>query len=689
MRMLLFLLMALLVPVVSVDAQTPSPPVAKVPADQPAFIVEPYSPSVAIAVRATGARLRERPFANRDTAILGVAEDGAPLVVIGRSRQADGDWYQIRLSDGRVAFIRSDLTTDSPENSNWIEQVVELGKIGNGYSHGQFPSWGRRTHPGVDIGGGEGRVVKAAADGEVVRIVSRPSRLRGITDEKLSEICRADGNEDDVRDYCNLGNAVVVRHAAEADGSTTFTLYLHLRDPASVVGSLPESPIGLGTVRKGDIIGQSSDTGSADGPHLHFEVRHFEGTRHVYHPTHGNIYVSGDAGGARGLQPDWSDPKAWLEDQGEFWITRSTSEFELRLGEARGEFRLSEAGRAYFSNEDIGTIPAADRARLRVYPAPTGRYVLAVVADEVFEGLHAVVIDLKTGRALAQPAFRLGDFGKYGFSGSLAWSPNGNAFAVELKQWDGLSSLLVVELDTGSRRIVDPWGIDRTVEEKAQTFDDMSRMGWHWRPLMGQIKQGPNAARTTFEVVQCLRLNEHSSSICEQEYRQDVNRNFSTPHGGDPDAGCRAQANANWVNQDSTLLVEVQARGISCETSVVRLTIRAPNGSPVYTWLGQAHHIFGLSGAKDAQAMSAALADWIAAKDSTSSDLHPWEITEGQVRRAEFPFTPSPWVNEQIYGQIRAAGLPMFCFAQGFETMNCLVLRGGAVEQIGTWAFPG
>ena len=75
----------------------------------------------------------------------------------------------------------------------------------------------------------------------------------------------ADGGTVSVATYSSsYGNYVMIYHA---DGSST--LYAHMSSLAVSAGQ---------TVNQGDVIGYVGDTGWADGPHLHFEVRINGGT---------------------------------------------------------------------------------------------------------------------------------------------------------------------------------------------------------------------------------------------------------------------------------------------------------------------------------------------------------------------------------------------------------------------------
>ena len=67
----------------------------------------------------------------------------------------------------------------------------------------------------------------------------------------------------------SYGNAVRLRHAAY-NGGILQTLYAHLKEIKVKCGQ---------TVKEGELIGYSGNTGNSTGPHLHFEVR-LNGTRY-------------------------------------------------------------------------------------------------------------------------------------------------------------------------------------------------------------------------------------------------------------------------------------------------------------------------------------------------------------------------------------------------------------------------
>ena len=160
-------------------------------------------------------------------------------------------------------------------------------------------------------------------------------------------------------------------------------------------------------------------------------------------------------------------------------------------------------------------------------------------------------------------------------------------------------------------------------------------------------------------------------------------------------SGCTAHVEGAWINQETPLrryTAEATATGSTCEKAVAVLVIRAREGSPIYTWSGAARDIFGLKEASDAASMKAALADWIDQKNNmapTSDKLPPWEKTDGQPSREEFPFHPAPDLDKAGWKALRQARLDVFCFPQGSESLACAALREGRMEDIGLQQSPG
>jgi murein DD-endopeptidase MepM/ murein hydrolase activator NlpD len=103
--------------------------------------------------------------------------------------------------------------------------------VPGGWTDGFGPR-GNRFHTGLDFPAAQGARVRAAAAGRVTKVGWDPA---------------------------GYGNYVVVRHSR-----TAYTWYAHLSAVAVSVGR---------AVSRGSRIGSVGSTGSATGPHVHFELR--------------------------------------------------------------------------------------------------------------------------------------------------------------------------------------------------------------------------------------------------------------------------------------------------------------------------------------------------------------------------------------------------------------------------------
>lgn len=165
-------------------------------------------------------------------------------------------------------------------------------------------------------------------------------------------------------------------------------------------------------------------------------------------------------------------------------------------------------------------------------------------------------------------------------------------------------------------------------------------------------------------------------------------------------SGCNVSIEKSWIDQETPIrryTSEAHVLGPTCQQGVVVLVVRQREGTPIYTWSGLTDYLFGLSEAANPAAMKEALSDWVnqGPDVDTTATLPPWEETEGQSKRAEFPFMPEEWFDKAAWDAMRAEKLEMFCFPQGMESQQCAVLRPGAdgqppsMEEIGLQLFPG
>lgn len=128
----------------------------------------------------------------------------------------------------------------SPRGSaEWVDYVDRT------YPYGATMFGNREEHLGVEFANLRFTPVVAAADGRVAYAGTDAEIQFG-----------------PYRDY--YGNLVVINHGAAPGGQTLYTLYAHLERIFVSTGD---------DVRAGERIGHVGDSGIAEGPHLHFEVR--------------------------------------------------------------------------------------------------------------------------------------------------------------------------------------------------------------------------------------------------------------------------------------------------------------------------------------------------------------------------------------------------------------------------------
>lgn len=130
----------------------------------------------------------------------------------------------------------------------WLLRPVPEGSVvwtDKTYPYGSTRGGTLRPHHGVEFNVSSGTPVLAAASGTV--------RVAG--DDSLELYGPS---------FDFYGTLIVLELDSPLDGQPVFTLYGHLSQVAVAVGQ---------HVQPQDVIGLSGATGTADGPHLHFEVR--------------------------------------------------------------------------------------------------------------------------------------------------------------------------------------------------------------------------------------------------------------------------------------------------------------------------------------------------------------------------------------------------------------------------------
>lgn len=157
--------------------------------------------------------------------------------------------------------------------------------------------------------------------------------------------------------------------------------------------------------------------------------------------------------------------------------------------------------------------------------------------------------------------------------------------------------------------------------------------------------------------------------------------------------GCALRAASTWnAGADASLSVEATTSGPDCARAAATLAIRDAAGAVLFASAHPASQVMTLAQAHDAAAMQAALEEWVSAANpqlAGAAALPAWAADADAPTEGEFPFYPAEDVDREAYAELRRRDLPMFCYVQGMESLNCLTLEGGAVRSVGVQSFPG
>jgi len=154
-------------------------------------------------------------------------------------------------------------------------------------------------------------------------------------------------------------------------------------------------------------------------------------------------------------------------------------------------------------------------------------------------------------------------------------------------------------------------------------------------------------------------------------------------------AGCDARG--VWSASDGSYSAEATTSGPDCARAVATIVIRDSSGVPIFTEAHLTAHLMTLAPVQDAAAMQTALNEWVTPSDpQTSNELPEWLANAEYPVSGEFPFYPAEGVDRAGYEQIRAANAPTYCYVQGMESLNCVVIEpGGGAASVGVQSFPG
>lgn len=158
--------------------------------------------------------------------------------------------------------------------------------------------------------------------------------------------------------------------------------------------------------------------------------------------------------------------------------------------------------------------------------------------------------------------------------------------------------------------------------------------------------------------------------------------------------GCDARGVATWnTPADANASVEAITTGPDCARAVATLIIRNGSGAPIYSETHIPSQVMTLAQASTPAAMQTALQEWVDPASNTtmqtSSALPEWPANADSPQNGEFPFYPVEGMTREAYNQIRDANVPLYCYVQGMESLNCLAMSNGELESVGVQSFPG
>lgn len=169
---------------------------------------------------------------------------------------------------------------EEPVIPEWYQRVLKDGTPDGGYGHGQFPSIGQRTHPGIDLISACGLDVVAPWDGIVEHVVKAGDPSFPIT-----------------------GNAIILRHSLRG-APVVFSAYFNLGTTPAVVE---------GEVAMGEVIGTTGSLHDLESCGVHVEIRSFPAQERMTFPLWNSLFGVGNWSADEDFVASWSDPEAWLE----------------------------------------------------------------------------------------------------------------------------------------------------------------------------------------------------------------------------------------------------------------------------------------------------------------------------------------------------------------------------------------
>jgi hypothetical protein len=155
---------------------------------------------------------------------------------------------------------------------------------------------------------------------------------------------------------------------------------------------------------------------------------------------------------------------------------------------------------------------------------------------------------------------------------------------------------------------------------------------------------------------------------------------------------CDSMTSGRWAPVDGvSVAVEAASLGPTCAEAVATIVVRDENGV-LFAHAYPAAQVMVLAGARNEAAMRTALGEWIDSSNNTvntSSALPDWPAGSPEPVSGEFPLYVDDSLDRTNYLALRERNVPVFCYVQGMESLNCMAYENGLMTPIGVQTFPG
>lgn len=155
---------------------------------------------------------------------------------------------------------------------------------------------------------------------------------------------------------------------------------------------------------------------------------------------------------------------------------------------------------------------------------------------------------------------------------------------------------------------------------------------------------------------------------------------------------CSGIAGTGWPAMKGYTIGAI-AGGPDCGKAVALIVIRDAEGNAVWHESYVAEQVMVLAGAQTSEELTKALTEWIDTSNQqfkTTADLPEWAEGADSPVSGEFPFYPEEGIDREMWGKIRAAKTPVYCYVQGMESVACVSNDPEmGFYKIGVQTFPG